>query len=149
MEVYYRVITMEESKLKYSEDFYKKIMYLAIISGILLLISGGAGVSTFESLKQAVLDNFDSEAIALAFTVLILLASFGGLLVILGGVWIGKKEEVEKGTLFIKIGMGVGLIGLIIILITALLGNGVVIAASSTTIAGIGLSFIAWYMVKE
>ncbi len=140
---------MEESKLKYSEDFYKKIMYLAIISGVLLLISGGAGVSTFESLKQAVLENYDSEAIALAFTALMLLASFGGLLVILGGIWIGKKQEVEKGELFLKIGMGVGLIGFLIMMVTALMGNGVVIAASSTTLTGVGLSFIAWYMVKE
>lgn len=92
----------------------KTACYLAIAAGILLLITGITGVGLMEKIKELVTKNISSDAtIGLIFVVLILLASFGGILVMAGGGLL-YKDKVRPGKILITIGTGAGLIGLII-----------------------------------
>lgn len=146
MRLYPNVVNMGESTPR--EYFDEKAMYMAIISGILLLIAGASGAATWKMLRDAILENYSSDILAYVFVILILLASLGGILVIVAGLII-KKGDRKKGRLLITIGVGTGLIGLIIMIISSFLGNGTVLAASATLVAGIGLSIIARDMAKE
>jgi len=67
-------------------------MFIAIIAGLLLLISGLSGVATWETIqdfvKTYVIENYFIEIV---FAILILIASLGGISVIIGGILIGKN----------------------------------------------------------
>jgi hypothetical protein len=94
----------------------KSAMYLAVVAGVILLIAGITGVAFINKIKDFVLQQFNNEALQWVFLILILLASLGGILVIIGGILIGK-DKVTGGKILITIGVGTGLIGLIIALI--------------------------------
>jgi len=92
----------------------RKAMILAVIGGVLLLVSGTSGVAAMEAVKDFVTDNVaDNSAIQIAFVILIFLASLGGIGVIIGGVLTGRGK-VGIGRFLIGVGSGLGLIGLII-----------------------------------
>ncbi len=60
----------------------------------------------------------DNSAIQMVFAILIFIASFCGLVVILGGILIWKNK-VGLGKFLIALGAGIGLIGLIVSIIVA------------------------------
>lgn len=99
---------------------------LAIIAGILLLLSGGSGVTallTLEKIGDALAPSiFDSKLFVLIFSILLILASLGGISVITGGVLIGRKK-VLLGKILIQIGSGAGVIGLVLMIFFAIRNN--------------------------
>ena len=116
----------------------KKAMIIAIFAGILLLIAGISGLATWETIRNFVINNIINNFIVqIIFAILIFIASLGGISVI-------------AGKLFIALGAGLGLIGLIVSIIVALLENNFVIG-SFFSIGAIGLilSIVARLMVKK
>jgi len=128
----------------------KKAMIIAIIAGILLLISGVSGLATWEAIKNFVTTNIiDNYFVQIIFAVLIFIASLGGLSVIIGGFLIGK-EKIRTGKLFITLGAGLGLIGLIFSIIVAIIENNLTIGSYfSIGFIGLILSIIARLMIKK
>jgi len=95
----------------------KTACYLAIVAGVLLLVTGITGVPLWEKIKEIVTKNISSDAtVGLVFVALILLASLGGILVMAGGGLL-FKDKVGPGKILITIGAGAGLIGLIIMVV--------------------------------
>jgi len=92
--------------------------YIAIISGILLLVSGVTGAEAWSALGETIEDIVGGDMgsnIKIVFMVLSVIALLGGILVLLGGI-LFIKEKITGGKVAIAIGVGMGLIGLIIIL---------------------------------
>lgn len=128
----------------------KKAMIVAIFAGILLLISGVSGLATWETIKNFVTTNVvDNFIVQVIFAVLIFIASLGGISVIIGGVLVGKNK-IRTGKLFIMLGAGLGLIGLIFSIIVAILENNLTIGTYfSIGFIGLILSIIARLMIKK
>ena len=128
----------------------KQAMIIAIFAGILLLISGVSGLATWEAIRNFVTTNIaDNYIVQIIFAVLIFIASLGGLSVIIGGLLIGRNK-IGTGKLFITLGAGLGLIGLIVSIVVAVMENNFTIG-SFFSIGAIGLilSIIARLMVKK
>jgi len=87
--------------------------YCALISFIFMLISGTTGVRGWIQLGEIVLRYANFPLINLLFLLIIIIASFGGLTVLIGGYLILKKKVV-LGDLLISIGMGAGFFGLLV-----------------------------------
>lgn len=97
----------------------QRAMIIAMVAGILLLIAGLSGMAAMETIKSFVTENVvDNEAVQIAFIVLVLVASLGGIAVIVGGLLI-DKGKVGAGKLLITLGTGLGLIGLLVSLAVA------------------------------
>lgn len=128
----------------------KKAMIVAILAGILLLISGISGLATWETIKDFVINNIiDNSFVQIIFAVLIFIASLGGISVIIGGLLIGK-DKIRTGKLFISLGAGLGIIGLIFSIIVAIMENNLIIGSYfSVGFIGLILSIIARLMVKK
>ena len=129
----------------------KKAMGVAIIAGLLLLLAGINGVATWEKIGNFVKDDLgmDNEAVHIIFAILILIASLGGIAVIIGGLLIGKNK-VRSGKLLITIGVGLGIIGLIFTLWMAYSqGNLTMNSLMSIGFVGIILSIIARFMPEK
>jgi hypothetical protein len=128
----------------------KQAIIIAIFAGILLLISGVSGLATWEAIKNFVTTNvIDNFIVQIIFVVLIFIASLGGLSVIIGGLLIGK-DRIGTGKLFITLGAGLGLIGLIISIIVAVMENNFTIGSFfSVGAIGLILSIVARLMVKK
>ena len=128
----------------------KQAMIIAIFAGILLLISGVSGLATWEAIRNFVTDNIiNNYIVQILFAVLIFIASLGGLSVITGGLLIGK-DKINTGKLFISLGAGLGLIGLIVSIIVAIMENNFTIGSFfSVGAIGLILSIIARLMVKK
>jgi len=125
-------------------------MYLAIVAGILLLGIGVTGAATWETIRNFVVTFLGGHwAIILLFQVLILIASLGGIAVICGGILIGAGRTFI-GKLFIGLGAGTGLIGLILVIVLPGLQQGDIKLALGTTtgIVGIILSILARMIAK-
>jgi hypothetical protein len=116
----------------------QRSMIIAIIAGLLLLISGTSGVSKWATIQDFVSINIiENYIVEIIFAVLIFIASLGGLSVIIGGILIGKNRIIT-GKFLILLGAGLGLIGLIFsIIITVFEGS--LTLGSYFTIGGIGL----------
>jgi hypothetical protein len=127
----------------------KNAMIIAIVAGFLLLIAGISGFAAWETIKDFVIENItDNEIVQIVFSVLILIASFGGISVIIGGFIIGKNS-VRTGKLFILLGSGMGLIGLLISIIVAYIQGSFTIGSFfSIGVIGLILS-IAARMIAE
>jgi len=127
-----------------------KAMFIAIIAGILLLISGISGLATWEAIKNFVTTNIiDNYIVQIVFVVLIFIASLGGISVIIGGLFIGK-DKIGSGKLFISLGAGLGLIGLIISVVVAIMENNFTIGSFfSVGAIGLILSIVARLIVKK
>jgi len=123
-------------------------MIIAIFAGILLLISGFSGLATWEAIKNFVTANIvDNNIVQIIFAVLIFTASLGGLSVIIGGLLIGR-DKIGTGKLFIFFGAGLGLIGLIISIIVAVMESNFTLGSFfSVGAIGLILSIVARFMV--
>ena len=107
----------------------KKAMYIAIIAGILLLIEGISGLATMNVIKDFVTTHIaDNQILQIIFTILIFIASLGGIAVIIGGIIIGKNH-IKTGKILIIIGVGIGIIGLIVAFIVAYMQNNLTISS--------------------
>ena len=128
----------------------KQAMIIAIFAGILLLISGFSGLATWETIRDFVTTNIvNNYVVQIIFAILIFIASLGGLSVIIGGLLIGRKK-IRTGKLFISFGAGLGLIGLIVSIIVAVMENSYTIGSFfSVGAIGLILSIIARLMVKK
>ena len=125
-------------------------MYLAIAAGVLLLGAGVTGVATWEMIRNFVISFLGNHwALILLFQVLIFIASLGGLAVICGGVLIGAGRS-SIGKLFILLGTGVGLIGLLLAVALPWFQQGSLELALGTSsgAAGIVLSIAARMIAK-
>jgi hypothetical protein len=127
-----------------------KVMGIAIIAGILLIISGISGMATWETIKDYVtMHVIDNEIVQIVFAILIFIASLGGLSVIIGGVLIGK-EKIGLGKLFITLGAGLGLIGLIFSIIVAFTEDSLTLGSFfSIGMLGLILSIVARMLAKK
>ena len=128
----------------------KNAMIIAIFAGVLLLISGVSGLATWEAIRNFVTTNIvDNYIVQIIFAVLIFIASLGGLSVIIGGLLIGK-DIVRTGKLFIILGAGLGLIGLIVSIIVVIMEkNFTIVGFFSVGAIGLILSIIARLMIKK
>jgi len=127
-----------------------KAVIVAVIAGILLLISGISGLATWETIKNFVTANIiDNYIVQIIFVVLLFIASLGGISVIIGGLLIGK-DKIGTGKLFISLGAGLGLIGLLVSIIIAFMENNFTIGSFfSVGAIGLILSIVARLMVKK
>ncbi len=105
----------------------EKAGFIAIIGGILMLLAGITGAATWAALGTLTEGIIGNDSLNLVFQILALLGSLGGLVIILGGLMIHgkyfkmkKDKRVKIGKLFITLGAGMGVIGLIIFLVLAL-----------------------------
>jgi hypothetical protein len=99
---------------------------LALIGGILLFQVSWVGSVGFIADIAAYAAAFfptAAEAITLILTILLYIASLGGIAVIIGGILIAM-ERIGTGKFVIGLGAGVGLFGLIIMLVEAYLAGG-------------------------
>lgn len=129
---------------------YGTAMYVAIVAGILLLLSGTSGLATWELVKEFVTNNItDNAAVQIIFAILIFIASLGGLAVIVGGILIGK-ENLGTGKFLITLGAGMGIIGLIVSIYIAYVQGSLTIGSFFTVgFTGLLLSIIARSMAKK
>ena len=129
---------------------YKTAAVLAVVAGILLIISGIAGAGTWQTVKDGFEENvmeLDGNG-ELAFNIIIALGALGGLLVLLAGLllWKGMKRT---GRILITIGVGIGLIGFIIGLLVAVYDGTIdSFLSPSTGLLGIIISIVARMMAK-
>jgi hypothetical protein len=125
-------------------------MIIAIIAGILLLISGVSGLAAWETIKNFVTTNIiDNYLVQILFTILIFIASLGGISVIFGGLLLGKNK-IRTGKLFISLGAGFGIIGLIVSIIISIMENNFTIGSFfSIGTIGLILSIFARLIVKK
>ena len=128
----------------------KNVMIIAIIAGVLLLISGISGLATWEAIKEFVTINIaDNAVIQIVFAILIFIASLGGISVIVGGILIGK-DNVGTGKFLITLGAGLGIIGLIVSIYYAYIEGGLnVWSFFSIGFIGLILSIVARMMAKK
>jgi len=129
---------------------YKTAAMLAIVAGLLLLVSGIAGAGTWRSVKDGFEENVMEldPTMELVFNIVIALGALGGLLVIFAGLMLMKGLK-RTARILITIGVGIGLIGFIIALLVAMHDGTVTSYLSpSTGLIGIVLSIIARMMAK-
>ncbi len=89
-------------------------MYMAIAAGVMLLGVGITGTAAWETIRNFVIALFGNHwALVLLFQVFLYIASLGGIAVIIGGVLIGAGRT-SIGKLFILLGAGIGLLGLLL-----------------------------------
>jgi hypothetical protein len=131
---------------------------LALIGGVLLFQVGWVGSIGFIADIAVYAETYFpaiSEIITLILTILIYIASLGGIAVIIGGLLIAASR-IRLAKFVIGLGAGVGLIGLIIMLVEAYLAGGVaalidILTLISQSIAWIGviLSIVARNKAKS
>lgn len=124
-------------------------MIIAIVAGILLLVAGMSGVAAWEAIKTFVTTYIiDNIAVQIVFAILIFIASLGGISVIIGGLLIGKNK-VRTGKFTISLGVGMGLIGLIVSIVMAVMANSLIIGEfMSVGGTGLILSIVARVVAK-
>lgn len=124
-------------------------MIIAIVAGILLLVAGMSGAAAWEAIKTfATTYIIDNIAVQIVFVILIFIASLGGISVIIGGLLIGKNK-VRTGKFTISLGVGMGLIGLMVSIVVAVVTNSLIIG-EFMSVGGIGLilSIVARVVAK-
>jgi hypothetical protein len=125
-------------------------MGIAIVAGILLLVAGLSGLVVWEEIKAFVIGNIsDNAAIQTVFLILIIVASLGGIAVIIGGILIGT-DRMSGGKLLLTLGVGLGMIGFILSLIVGIQQGSLTIGGFlSIGAIGLVLSIAARLMVEE
>jgi len=116
---------------------------IAIVGGILLFISGTAGMVDFLEALHDIVNEFmgdSNETIENVFWVLIIIAMLGGISVMIGGYLIWKDFPIA-GKILIILGTSMGIIGLILNLIIAMYHGEVdnYMNWLTTSFAGIGI----------
>ena len=127
----------------------KIAMIIAIVAGTLLSVAGMSGIAEWEAIKTFVTAHIiDDIAVQIIFAILILIASLGGISVIIGGLLIGKNR-VGTGKFTISLGAGMGLIGLMVSIVVAVIENSLIIG-EFISVGGIGLilSIVARVVAK-
>ncbi|MFW6197127.1 MAG: hypothetical protein ACOC5D_07335 [Thermoplasmatota archaeon] len=114
----------------------KKAGMIAVLGGVLMIIAGVTGASTWRELGDIAIDITGVQSLGIVFQVLVLIGSLGGLVVIVGGLILQKS--VTSGKILITIGAGFGIIGLIIFLVVTFMGDN----PAANFISAIGLGFI-------
>jgi len=137
----------------------EKAAWLGIAGGILMIIAGVTGAATWNNIGEIAIQITGLDGLAPVFQVLVLLGSLGGLIVILGALFIGwkivkwpKKRRLQIGNIMITIGAGFGLIGLMILLAIILLGDdpfGNFLGAIGIGFIGLILSIKARAMISK
>lgn len=128
---------------------------LSAIAGILLILSGTNGTFGFYNTILQELQSFISDALILSIAhtialVLVTISTFGGFLVILGGILI-FGNHISLGKLAIGFGAGAGIPWLLFALFTILSTGGIsAILAQHNLLGWTGfiLSFIARFLAK-
>lgn len=121
---------------------------LAIISGIFLILSGTNGMSLIEKISDFVLRYFNIQILKLILGLLTIVASFGGISVIIGGFLIYKKK-IRLGRFIILIGTGAGLISLLLQFLILIFTQGISINwFLSFSTLGVILSVLARQIVR-
>jgi cation transport ATPase len=96
--------------------------WLAVISSLFLFISGTTGAADWVKIEDAVLKYANFGFISNLFILVLIVASFGGIAVLIGGISI-LKGKVFWGDLLISLGSGAAIIGfffnLFILIITS------------------------------
>ncbi len=119
---------------------------LSFIGGFLLFQVGWVGsIGFIDDIAAYALAYFPTMAdiVTLILTILLYIASLGGIAVIIGGILIAINR-IRPGKFVIGLGAGIGLIGLIIMLAEAVMAGGVealfdVLTLISQSIAWIGV----------
>ena len=101
----------------------EQAMYLGIFGGVLMLIAGASGAATWNTIGDAAVEITGSDSVALTFAILVMLASLGGLLVMIGALMFKKRKRVKIGKILIIIGAGCGVLGLIVLAILSLVNG--------------------------
>ncbi len=108
----------------------EKCGIIGLIGGILMIIAGVTGAVTWRNIGELAVQITGSDALGPVFQVLVALGSLGGILVIIGAIFIGwpiirirTKNRLKVGKLMITIGAGFGLLGLLIFLLLTMLGD--------------------------
>jgi hypothetical protein len=125
-------------------------MIIAFIAGICLLLSGTSGFATWKTVQQFVTTFLINNLfVQIIFLIIIFIASLGGVAVILGGMFIGKNNVIT-GKFLIMLGTGMGLIGLIIACMIAIIQSNQILGGFfSIGTFGILLSIIARKKAKK
>jgi hypothetical protein len=84
--------------------------WCAFFSSIFLFISGTTGVEGLRRVEEIVLRFVEFSFVKIIFILLIIVASFGGIAVLIGGILI-LQRKIFWGRLLISIGAGAGVIG--------------------------------------
>ena len=127
-------------------NFYATI--LAFASGFLFLLSGTNGYKAWKHIEELVMTNINLPEIKLLFTIILILASFGGLTVLFGA-WLMFKEHIRAGRIFVSIGAGSGIIFLAVNIFTSIVSSeGSFSWLLSLSSLAIILSVFARYMAK-
>ena len=116
----------------------EKAGIIAMVGGVLMLVAGVTGAAAWENIGELAQGIVGNDSLNLVFQVLVILGGLGGLIVILGGLLFRKKDKVKFGKALITIGAGFGLIGLVIFMILALMGEEMV----ATLVGALGIGFI-------
>ena len=121
---------------------------MLIAGGILMIYAGVSGsIGIFQTLAEYAKEYLEPSQASILETILIVLgfiASLGGISV-LAGVYLIKKRRKGTGKFIIGIGPGMGLIGLILLLITTIIGGAgltgayQLLAAMATGASGLGV----------
>ncbi len=127
----------------------KRPLALAIISGYFLLLSGTTGVVPILSIESIILRYLDMAVIRLIFYLILIVASLGGISVMLGGFLIYKKN-VSTGKILITIGSGSGILSVIMNILLAISSQNLTVSwfLSFGTI-GIMLAILAKLYAKK
>jgi hypothetical protein len=152
-------MSSKEEKKETHKGRQRTAFILALIGGILLLIagvSGGIGIYAiaFHDISTAIPSLTNVLGILLA--ALTLIASLGGVAVIAGGIMI-LGGRITSGKLFIGLGAGVGIFGILIGLATGLaqgwglVASAVAVFATGQTLGWVGifLSIFARFTAKK
>jgi len=122
---------------------------LALIGGILLLIAGvSGGIGIYAIAFQAISTAIPSltNVLGILLAILTIIASLGGVAVIVGGIMI-LGGRITSGKLFIALGAGVGILGILIGLATGLAqGWGLVASAEAVFATGQTLGWIGIFL---
>ncbi len=131
------------------------VLVLAIIAGVLLLVSGGPGPSGLYQIVLQKLPSFIDNPLVLSAAsvielILIGISTFGGFVVILGGYLIYRRH-VTSGKLVVGIGAGAGIPWLLFIAFTLIVTQEpapIIASHSAFGWAGIILSLILRFVAK-
>ncbi|MFW9870171.1 MAG: hypothetical protein ACFFEL_11155 [Candidatus Thorarchaeota archaeon] len=117
---------------------------LALIGGFLLFQVGWVGsIGFIDDIAAYALVYFPTMAdiVTLILTILLYIASMGGIAVIIGGIVIAI-DRISFGKFIIGLGAGIGLIGLIIMLAEAVMAGGIDALLDVLTIISQSLAWI-------
>lgn len=127
----------------------KVAMCLAIVAGVLLLGAGVTGAATWQTIRNFVVTFIgDHWALILLFQALIFIASLGGVAVICGGILVGAGRTFV-GKLFIMLGTGTGLLGLVLaVMLPWFQGSATLAIGTAAGTFGVILSIAARMIAK-